>query len=34
MDKKKLITRIIAGVALAIMLFSSFGSLLFYILAV
>lgn len=33
MDKKKLITKIIAGLALALMLFSVFGTLLFYLIA-
>lgn len=33
MDKKKILKRIIAGCALAIMLFSTFGTVLFYILA-
>ena len=34
MDKRKLFTKIIAGAALVIMLFSTVGSLLFYLLAV
>lgn len=33
MEKRKLLTRIIAGAALVLMLFSSFGTLLFYLLA-
>lgn len=33
MDKKKLFTKIIAGLALAIMLFSTFGTLLFYLIS-
>ena len=33
MEKRKLLTRIIAGAALGIMVFSSFGTLLFYLLA-
>ncbi len=33
MDKRKIITKIIAGLALALMLFSVFGTLLFYLIA-
>lgn len=33
MNKKKILTKILAGCALGIMLFSSVGTLLFYLLA-
>ncbi len=33
MDKRKLVTRIIAGLAILLMLFSVCGTLLFYLLA-
>ncbi len=33
MDKKKLFTKILAGILLALMVFSVFGTLLFYIFA-
>lgn len=33
MDKRKLFTRILAGILLALMVFSVFGTLLFYLIS-